>query len=433
MSRDPVARAGGRTRRARAALLLLASLLAPACGDEPAPEPPLGRRLEQLRALGYVEASERIADPAESGARILDPEAVSPGYSLYAAPFDCAAYLIDLEGHRVHAWRDDLSHDGETRACTKWGQADLLPDGDLLVPVSAEPAPGEEFGAHLLRMSWDGEVRWRASMRAHHDAEQAPSGEIVALEQRFRRDHPWEEEALLIDNAVQVRSPEGTLLRRVSLYDVLRDNAVGFALQPIPPFEGRRYIDLLHANSIETLRDTQLADRHPLYRPGNWLVSLRHQDAVIVVDPEARELVWFWGPGELSGQHDAQMLENGNVLIFDNGLDRGRSRVVELDPVAGEIVWQYGTGDDPHFFTAGRGASQKLPNGNVLVVNSNEGEAFEVTRDHRVVWRFHHPEIDDEGRREVIVRMVRYPPERIEPLLARDPGAAAAPASSAPR
>ena len=98
--------------------------------------------------------------------------------------------------------------------------------------------------------------------------------------------------------------------------------------------------------------------------------------------------MWSWGRGRVSAQHDAQMLENGHILIFDNGLDRARSRVIELDPVTREIVWEYGVGDDEEFFTPGRGGAHRLPNGNTLIANSNTGEAFEVTPDRRVVWRF---------------------------------------------
>ncbi|HKJ24738.1 MAG TPA: arylsulfotransferase family protein [Myxococcota bacterium] len=404
------------------ALLLMVAV--PSCGPESAPgdkaEATLDEaRVEQLRALGYVESADRVADPAKSGAEVLDADAVSPGYSLYVSPHECSARLITLDGTVVHAWRDELSYDGKTRACGDWHHADLLPGGDLLVPVGAKPQPGQQTGTHLLRMAWDGTVRWRHPMRAHHDAELAPDGVIHALELAFRRDHPYEPGAdvPIMDNAVVFLTPEGGLRRRLSLYDVLRENDVGFELRPVTRPEGLWYIDLLHMNSVETLHDPRFVGRHPLYALGNLLLSSRHQDAIFVVDPKTKRLVWWYGPGELSGQHDAQMLPNGNVLVFDNGLDRGWSRVVEIDPVEKKIVWQYGDGDETRFFTSGRGAAQKLPNGNVLVSNSNEGEAFEVTRDGRVVWRFYHPVLDEEGRRRVIVRMIRYPASQIDPLL----------------
>jgi hypothetical protein len=436
-----VARGARRPPRSRAALLLpgaalaLCAALTGGCGSEPAPpetdEPPAADgavatslrepRVAQLQALGYVEASRHVADPSKSGAVILDPDAVSPGYSLYVVPFDCTAHLIALDGTVVKSWRDERSWNGRTRACKRWQQADLLPGGDLLVPLEGRPPPGLRVGSALLRLGWDGETRWRRPLEAHHDAEQAPDGRILALARRVRRDPDFDPEHAVLDNLLVFLSPDGRKVeRRVSLFDVLRENDLGFTLRRRAPRPGTDLVDLFHANSVETLRDPALAERHPLYTPGYVLVSVRHQDAVLVLDPEAERLVWWWGPGELSGQHDARMLPNGHMLIFDNGLERGWSRVIELDPVKREIVWHYGDDGPDAFYSVGRGSAQKLPNGDVLIANSNEGEAFEVTHDGRVVWRFYDPTIDDEGHRQVIVRMVRYPPERIEPLLARD-------------
>jgi hypothetical protein len=409
-------------RRLVAALLAVAAL-GPACGPGTSrDEADAGKldpaRVEQLRALGYVDASTSPADASKSGAITLDPDAVWPGYSLYVASGECVARLIDLDGRVVHEWRETLSYDGETPACQNWHHAELLDNGDLLVPEGAKPPPGKKQGTNLLRMAWDGTVRWRRTLRVHHDVELAPDGEIVTLQLLFRRDHGFDDDAPLMDNAVAFLNPDGGLLRNLSLFEVLRDNAVGFELRPFERPKGVWYIDLLHFNSVETLRDSPFVGRDPLYTPGNLLLSSRHQDAVFVIDPAAKRLVWWWGPGELSGQHDAQMLPNGNMLIFDNGLDRGWSRVIELDPVHEEIVWQYGDEGESRFFTSGRGGAQKLPNGNVLIANSNEGEAFEVTHDGRVVWRFYQPDLDDQGHRKVIERMIRYPAERIEPLLA---------------
>ena len=46
------------------------------------------------------------------------------------------------------------------------------------------------------------------------------------------------------------------------------------------------------------------------------------------------------------GQHAPTPLENGNILIFDNGVHRlddplPFSRVIEVNPATNEIVWTY--------------------------------------------------------------------------------------------
>ncbi len=179
------------------------------------------------------------------------------------------------------------------------------------------------------------------------------------------------------------------------------------------------YLDLVHANSVEFLRRPDLAAEHPLYALGNLLISTRHQDRVLVMNWESGELVWSWGEGELLGPHDATVLDGGNLLIFDNGLGRGWSRVLELDPRRGEVVWQYQAPEPTDFYTASRGSSQRLPNGNTLIAESDRGRAFEVTPEGEVVWSWINPDRDERGRVTTVVRMKRLPLEYVEPHLSR--------------
>ena len=120
------------------------------------------------------------------------------------------------------------------------------------------------------------------------------------------------------------------------------------------------------------------------------------------------------------GPHDASVLPDGRVLLLDNGYaERGWSRVVELDPLERRIVWEWRASEPSDFHTAGRGTVQGLPNGNVLVGNSNSGEAFEITREGRLVWRYLNPFTDADGARGVL-RIQRYEPAFVEAFLGRD-------------
>jgi outer membrane protein assembly factor BamB len=113
------------------------------------------------------------------------------------------------------------------------------------------------------------------------------------------------------------------------------------------------------------------------------------------------------------------VLENGNVLIFDNGVRRQWSRVVEVDPRSGRIVWEYRAPEATAFFTRSRGGAQRLPNGNTLITESNRGHAFEVTAGGEIVWDFFVPLLDEKGHRATLVRLYRYESAFVEPLLAR--------------
>jgi hypothetical protein len=68
-------------------------------------------------------------------------------------------------------------------------------------------------------------------------------------------------------------------------------------------------------------------------------------------------VIWTWGPGELDRPHHATLLENNNILIFDNGSRRGYSRVLELNPVTGKVVWKYVADPLGSFYSWGMGAA----------------------------------------------------------------------------
>jgi outer membrane protein assembly factor BamB len=153
------------------------------------------------------------------------------------------------------------------------------------------------------------------------------------------------------------------------------------------------------------------------------LLAFRDIDRIAVVDVDRQRLVWEWGSGEMIGPHDPWLLENGNVMVFDNGsrpIDahaRAYSRVVEVDPRTGEIVWQYPREPDAKFFSPSRGGAQPLPNGNVLITESTKGHVFEVTRDGELVWDFWNPDFrSEDGLRRTIYRMRRMSMESYRKL-----------------
>jgi len=130
---------------------------------------------------------------------------------------------------------------------------------------------------------------------------------------------------------------------------------------------------------------------------------------IIRIDKKTGDIVWKWGPEQLLGhQHCVTVLDNGNILIFDNGLHRkpckpGQpdeissfevSRAVEVDPETDQIVWEY---IDPmhQLYTNFCGSAQRLPNGNTLMCESRTGTFYEITYDKEVVWKYTSPFIID--------------------------------------
>lgn len=121
---------------------------------------------------------------------------------------------------------------------------------------------------------------------------------------------------------------------------------------------------------------------------GDWLLSFRHMAQIIKVDRTTGDVIWRLGGvssdfdfvddpmGGLCGQHHPSLLENGNLLVFDNGAPcpphvakrPGYTRIVEyeLDEVAmkAKLVYSYHQ-EGPASTT--QGSAQRQPNGNTLI------------------------------------------------------------------
>jgi len=405
--------------RSSQVLLLSSFLLVGVAGgcrraDEPASRPAPAAaastdsrpaEIDRLLALPYAGYAQGEDDDGD-GVVIRDAEASCPGYNLYVLHARSTAELIDEEGHPVRQWH--------YRPSQLWANGELLPSGDFVV-VGADPSglPGEaiaDASRYVLRFNWAGDLLWKRSLTAHHDIEVTPQGQLLTLS-FARRVVPEIDPAIPVrDDRVTLLSPDGQVQATLALCDVLAGQPERFPLRRPRPytFGSEPWIDLFHCNSVEWMRRPDLARRAALYGPDNILVCSRHQDRIFVVNWATRELVWAWGQGELQGPHDAQVLDNGNILVFDNGVARGWSRVIELDPLQRRIVWEYHAPHPADLFTISRGACQRLPNGNTLITNSDNGIAFEVTPTGRTVWEFRCPQRDAQGRRATIVRCTRY-------------------------
>lgn len=401
---------------------------APSAMPTPLPHPADVSRadVERLQALGYVDVADEPVD-GRAGVVLHDTARSQPGYNVFTNAHLCSTQLIDANGRIVREW--------SLTPCFRWDNTSLLPDGGLLVVGRAEKpdksdgegARGWAAGRYVARLDWSGNVEWKVPLGAHHDAQLTPRGEIAVLTASRRLVPELDEKRKLKDDALTLLSADtGETRSSASLYDLLKTApADQFRFQTRT--QGKGHLDLLHANSVFWMNDARLAARDPLYAPSNVVVTIRHQDTVAIVDWDAKRVVWAWGQGELSGPHDAVVLPSGNVLVFDNGLGRGWSRVVEMDPKARRIVWEYRAPDPKSFYTQTRGANQRLANGNTLIAQSDSGRAFEVTPDGTIVWEFLNPNLS-EGRRGGLVRMRRVAPEVVAAWLAD--GAAAAPSAA---
>ena len=160
-----------------------------------------------------------------------------------------------------------------------------------------------------------------------------------------------------------------------------------------PDYAQTTNTDLDHANSLEIDRD------------GNYVASFFNLPEITKIDAVTGRVIWrFSGRnnqfnvlndplGGVSGQHSVRVLENGNLLIYDNGKHHNppESRPVEysLDTVSmtASMVWEYRHA--PVLFTPVVGSVERLRNGNTLVGFGAVGVATEVANDGSVAWEGH--------------------------------------------
>ena len=382
--------------------IALAGALACGRGEEDVPPALSEAELQRLEALGYVDWAEEPAEDAAGGVVSWDRDRAYSGHNLVTLPGLRRAELLDMEGEVVRSWMG-----GESE---RWERAVLARNRDLLVTVPE--GSRENRRRVLLRLTWDGALRWRRELPVHHDVVERHDGSLVVLTRRQRWLPDRWPQARLVDNGVAVLSPDGALLEERSLYDMLDSRPDLFAFLPIESGPEGPVLDFLHANFLHWMQRPELARRNSLYAPSKVLVTVRNQDSIAIFDFEAAELVWAWGQGELLRPHDATMLANGNILVFDNRTGEGASRIVELDPIAREIVWDYPRGGAPDFYSGSLAKKSLRPSTATMPGETNRGRGFEVTPEGDVVWEYRTPHRNEESQ-PAALRVERYLPSEL--------------------
>jgi hypothetical protein len=347
-------------------------------------------------------AAPQVRD-TEPGLGRYDFERVYDGLTIYTgikAQFPIR--LIDMQGNTVHQWElpfDELGGARDDGLPLSWpasaltvASSRLLPNGDLVSVLGTTNFTPWGYG--IIKVDKDSNLLWKYMKQAHHDLDIAPDGRIFALLHEVVRS-PWPGLERIttpfLDDQIAVLSPEGKELAVISVLQAIQDSAYQSLLMYVNPDQVKG--DLLHVNSITWL-DESMASHLPNAAAGDVLISMRQIDVLAVLDLETRVIKWaVRGPWHM--QHDPDVLADGKVLLFDNRGDMkngGTSRILEFDPETLEISWEYPGDSEEVLFTSIFGSQQRLPNGNTLISESNNGRILEVTREGDVVWEYKIPE-----------------------------------------
>jgi len=220
------------------------------------------------------------------------------------------------------------------------------------------------------------------SHEMHHDVVATPANTLlfIAFDDRTVNG------AVVRGDAIWEWNPEaGTSTRRWTAWDHF-----SAANAPALPVAG----EWLHANALA------IGPR------GNVLMSVHHWNQVLSITPDWQRIEWrlggtgattaVTGADVFSGQHSARELAGNHVLLFDNGIDRGRdSRAVEyaLDGAGAHATWEFHP--QPLNYAAIIGSARRLADGNTVVAfgtsagivgSSGPAEIYEVSPAGAPMW-----------------------------------------------
>jgi len=380
----------------------------------------------------------------------IDDIEPSDGFTLFAPEFSLYSYLIDIQGEIVHSWSSNyiqalavyLMENGNLiRSCFPGttnrfraggitGRIEIFNwDGDLIWEFSYSN------NEHCL----------------HHDVEVLPNGNILmtaweykSLEESInagRNPNKIPSGELWPDHIIEVEpigSSGGNIVWEWHIWDhLIQDydsskNNFGVVDEHPELLDiniGERHADLNHINSVDYNENLD-----------QILLSSHNQNEIWVIDHSTTtqeaaghtggkygkggDFLYRWGNPQsydsggtqdqiLFGQHDAQWIENGypgegNIIIFNNGQGRPNGQYSTIDEITPplnnngtytknqgkafkpeSLTWRYMANIPSEFFASHISGTQRLPNGNTLICNGEQGYFFEVTPDKQIIWEYY--------------------------------------------
>lgn len=331
----------------------------------------------------------------------IDKSKINQGYMLFA-PFSTidnltengSVYLTDLFGKTLHKWQ--TKYQALYSILNKNGNLFV----ELIIPGMNSNFPAGGRTGLIQELDWDGNVLWEyKNDKLHHDFDILPNGNIVAIVwepltkniasqikggvsgTEFNGDM-WSDGIIEIDRAKNV------------VWSWHLGEHINQSEEVLSAYTPRA--ELGHSNSLRYVM------KNPFDGEEAYLLSIRHLNSIFLIRKRDGDVIWRSPKDMLSFQHDATLLANGNILVFDNGLNRNPkprpiqgSRVLEINPQTNNIIWEFNGGQNgterARFKADIISGAQRLSNGNTLIIDGLRGHMFEVTPDKKIVWDMINP------------------------------------------
>jgi hypothetical protein len=340
-----------------------------------------------------------------NGVTIHDPRRAHPGFTLLSGFFDDlpGIRLVDMHGNVVQSWPISFFT--------------LFESTDHIFPKNDVPASDWNVGVHGIHISPDGSVVfnldgkgtakldrcgkpiWLLHRMTHHSIEESKDGSYWIPSRHFVEN---ESDAYPLfrtpyrDDTIMRVSPDGEILSEISLNKILIDNGLYALLVANGRFTtDMQEEDVLHVNDIDEMTE-ELAGSFPLFSAGDLVLSLRHLNMLMVIDPSNWQVKWYQS-GPWLRQHDPDFQKDGTITLLNNNSDDtkdgellGGSSVMSIQPHLPDrpVNILYGKKENEYFFTNTQGKHQVFDNGNILIVEYYGGRVLEVSPSGEIVWQY---------------------------------------------
>ena len=383
------------------------------------------------------------------------------GYTLFAPKHNTMTYLINNEGHKCHEWSASTYAPGQS--------VYLLESGHLLrtCMVQGGLGSGGGEGGRIEEYDWNDNLLWQLDYSTntytqHHDIKRLPNGNIIMLVDEKKtlaeaiaagfnpnnfQPEVQQKGYMLPDCIIEIQPTYpvgGTVVWEWHVWDHLVQDydasKLNFGVVSAHPelidCDGDHRALPLFWNHMNCIDYNPALNQIVLSVRGNselWIVDHSTTTAQSAghtggVHNRGGDLLYRWGNPLTYGagtgsnqkyfeQHDVEWIKPdcpgaGNLMCFNNGVDRNYSSVDEIIPPVdvngnyplatgtaygpASLTWTYVATPPESLFAHDISGAQRLQNGNTLIDNGPLGTFTEVTPAGVIVWKYINP-VDNTG------------------------------------
>jgi len=309
-----------------------------------------------------------------------------------------SAKIINMEGEVVHEWLidwfdlwpypthipEDYPYLPKERPGTVIDGAVLLENGDLIFNFS---------NLGMMKLDICGNIDWRLPYFTHHSIYLDEDGILWAAgniyhEERME-EYPQFQPPVYETTIIKV-SLEGEIIEEISVLDLLKKNdLIGLYFLSDKNDYAEISDDPLHLNDVKPFPSSM---EEGIFHHGDIVISIRNRNTIIVFQEEELKVTQVITGGFVR-QHDPDFLDGNTLSVFDNNSiaepdyeQQSSIRIINL--IEGTNTIYYTGNAENYFYSEIRGRHQWLPNGNLLVTDTNSGRAFEVDQNGNIVWEY---------------------------------------------